>query len=121
MPVSKYFKGKGKEVMKDMQKRYGRKKGKEVFYATANKNDMTLKEGFDKQAFISGYIDKTAAPIGAGGGERLAINTGEAKRLELRRQMFQRKILQKKFTKALQDMLKTHKPDKIKATPGISG
>lgn len=40
MPLSKYFKGKGKQVMKDMQKRYGKKHGKEVFYATANKRHM---------------------------------------------------------------------------------
>jgi hypothetical protein len=37
MPLSKYFKGKGPSVMKDMSKRYGAKKGKEVFYATSNK------------------------------------------------------------------------------------
>ena len=37
MPLSKYFKGKGPSVMKDMVKRYGEKKGASVFYATANK------------------------------------------------------------------------------------
>ena len=37
MPLSKYFKGKGEKVMKAMQKQYGEKKGKTVFYATANK------------------------------------------------------------------------------------
>lgn len=36
MPLSKYFHGHGREVMKDMTKRYGAKKGKSVFYATAN-------------------------------------------------------------------------------------
>ena len=35
--LSKYFKGKGEKVMKAMQKQYGEKKGKTVFYATANK------------------------------------------------------------------------------------
>lgn len=41
MPVSKYYKGHGKEVMADMEKRYGDKKGKQVFYATANKRGLT--------------------------------------------------------------------------------
>jgi hypothetical protein len=40
MPLSKYFKGKGEQVMSDMQDRYGADKGKSVFYATANKNDQ---------------------------------------------------------------------------------
>jgi len=37
MPISKYFHGKGKKVMKSMKKTYGKEKGKSVFYATANK------------------------------------------------------------------------------------
>lgn len=37
MPLSKYFGGGGEKVMKNMTKEYGAKKGKEVFYATANK------------------------------------------------------------------------------------
>lgn len=37
MPVSEYYSGHGVQVMHDMIKRYGEKKGKEVFYATANK------------------------------------------------------------------------------------
>lgn len=37
MPLSKYFKGHGDEVMAAMKKEYGTKKGKSVFYATANK------------------------------------------------------------------------------------
>ena len=41
MPVSEYFKGSGEKVMKSMQKEYGEKKGKKVFYATANKEHMT--------------------------------------------------------------------------------
>lgn len=40
MPVSEYFKGSGSKVMKSMQSRYGDKKGKSVFYATANKRKM---------------------------------------------------------------------------------
>lgn len=38
MPVSKYFKGHGTEVMKKMKEEYGDKKGESVFYATSNKN-----------------------------------------------------------------------------------
>ena len=37
MPISEYYKGKGKQVMKSMRERYGAKHGKEVFYATENK------------------------------------------------------------------------------------
>lgn len=40
MPISEYYKGEGSKVMSSMQKRYGAKKGKEVFYATANKKGM---------------------------------------------------------------------------------
>ena len=43
MPVSKYYKGHGEEVMAAMTKEYGAKKGKEVFYATANKKGMKPK------------------------------------------------------------------------------
>lgn len=37
MPLSKYYKGKGEKVMEAMKKQYGKDKGKQVFYATANK------------------------------------------------------------------------------------
>lgn len=37
MPINKYFSGHGSEVMSNMTKQYGEKKGKQVFYATANK------------------------------------------------------------------------------------
>lgn len=36
MPLSKYFSGKGEQVMRDMESRYGSEKGKRVFYATVN-------------------------------------------------------------------------------------
>lgn len=42
-PISKYFKGKGEKVMSAMQKQYGEKKAKQVFYATANKNKKSPK------------------------------------------------------------------------------
>lgn len=38
MPLSEYFGGKGAEVMSKMKSKYGEKKGKNVFYATSNKN-----------------------------------------------------------------------------------
>jgi hypothetical protein len=41
MPVNKYFKGHGDEVMSAMAKEYGPKKGKSVFYATANSVDSS--------------------------------------------------------------------------------
>jgi len=37
MPINKYFKGHGDEVMRNMEKEYGPEQGKRVFYATANK------------------------------------------------------------------------------------
>lgn len=37
MPVSEYFHGGGEKAMKNMKQEYGEKKGKQVFYATANK------------------------------------------------------------------------------------
>jgi len=40
MPVGKYFKGSGEKVMRSMMGRYGAKKGKSVFYATAKKKSM---------------------------------------------------------------------------------
>ena len=40
MSVNKYFKGKGREVMESMRKRYGDKEGKKIFYATANARNM---------------------------------------------------------------------------------
>jgi len=43
MPVSEYFHGKGDAVMRSMVARYGSKKGKSNFYATANKKKMTPK------------------------------------------------------------------------------
>lgn len=42
MPVGKYFKGHGEEVMANMKKRYGSDKGKQVFYATANKRGLDV-------------------------------------------------------------------------------
>ena len=40
MPLTK----KGKEIMSAMDKEYGDKKGKQVFYATANKKKETPKK-----------------------------------------------------------------------------
>jgi len=39
MPISKYFKGHGSEVMASMRKQYG-DRAENVFYATANKKGM---------------------------------------------------------------------------------
>lgn len=43
MPISKYFKGHGNEVMADMKRRYKGKKATQVFYATANAKKMKPK------------------------------------------------------------------------------
>lgn len=41
MPLSEYFKGRGRQVMESMQDRYGDAKGKSIFYSTANKQNQT--------------------------------------------------------------------------------
>lgn len=37
MPIQAHFGGHGRKVMSSMEKEYGPEKGKQVFYATANK------------------------------------------------------------------------------------
>jgi ribosomal protein L9 len=37
VPIGSYYGGDGREVMAGMARRYGRKKGKRIFFATANK------------------------------------------------------------------------------------
>lgn len=51
MPVSKYYKGHGDQVMSNMKREYGSDEGKRVFYATANKKKMkpTSKRGGGKK------------------------------------------------------------------------
>lgn len=49
MPLSHYFKGKGEKVMSSMQKEYGGKKGKSVFYATAAKMGLTASKKKEKK------------------------------------------------------------------------
>jgi len=43
MPISEYYKGSGRKVMKSMKKRYGRKQGERAFYAVANARGMAPK------------------------------------------------------------------------------
>lgn len=40
IPIYKYFKGHGKEVMADMKAKHGDKAGEREFYATANARGM---------------------------------------------------------------------------------
>jgi len=44
MPLGEYFKGKGRKVLESMKKKYGEKKGKSVFYATAKTKKMEPKD-----------------------------------------------------------------------------
>mgnify|MGYP001588989177 CR=1 FL=1 len=53
MPLSKYYGGKGKEVMSNMKETYGSdEKAKQVFYAKANKDKKKSaskkRRGFDR-------------------------------------------------------------------------
>lgn len=50
MPVKEYFKGSGSKVMSKMKSKYGDEKGKSIFYATANKQDMNPKKGSKKSS-----------------------------------------------------------------------
>ena len=43
MPLSEYFKGDGRKVLADFVRRYGEKRGKRLFYATANKRGLAPK------------------------------------------------------------------------------
>ena len=44
MPIGRYYKGKGKEVMRKMREMYGKKRGEEIFYANAKKMGMEGKK-----------------------------------------------------------------------------
>jgi hypothetical protein len=44
MPISAYFKGKGKKVLQAMKEKYGKEKGERVFYATAKKQKQEPKK-----------------------------------------------------------------------------
>ena len=58
MPLSKYYSGHGSEVMQKMQKmtkKYGKKKAKSVFYATANKRKKH--KGKVQSALRSAFIN----------------------------------------------------------------
>lgn len=49
MPLKEYFGGKGEEVKKKMRRKYGKKKGDRVFYATANKRNLGPSDDFKKK------------------------------------------------------------------------
>lgn len=57
MPISKYFKGSGEEVMKGMKKKHG-KRAEEVFYRTANKMKMKPhgRKQFTEKHMKAGYM-----------------------------------------------------------------
>ena len=57
MPITGYFQGHGEDVMRNMKKQYGAKKGTSVFYATANKKGKTP-EAIDVTGFsnITGQV-----------------------------------------------------------------
>lgn len=48
MPIKDYYGGRGLEVMRQMVKKYGKKRGKEIFYATLNKMEAKKKKGKKK-------------------------------------------------------------------------
>jgi len=56
MPISAYYKGKGEKVLRGMVKKYGPKKGKEVFYATAKKQGLEPQQE-DKTPAVQKAID----------------------------------------------------------------
>ena len=63
MPLTEYFGGEGDTVMSKMTKRYGAKKGKQVFYATANARNQTPESNAPKGAPVT--PDKNWGDVGA--------------------------------------------------------
>ena len=55
MPIAKYYRGHGTKVMKEMKKRYGKKKGESVFYATAAKRGLKGSGTFSNKEVAMGY------------------------------------------------------------------
>jgi hypothetical protein len=49
MALSRYFKGHGEEVMANMKKEYGSKKGTSVFYATVNKKKKSQSNSYPEK------------------------------------------------------------------------
>ena len=43
MPVSEYYAGHGEEVLRNLIREYGKKKGTQIFYAMANKTGQKPK------------------------------------------------------------------------------
>ena len=56
MPISKYFGGHGREVMKSMKEEYGEEKGRKIFYATDNKRKAS-KRSKHHSAMDGKFID----------------------------------------------------------------
>lgn len=50
VPLSEYFKGDGRKVMADFVKRYGKVRGKQLFYATASKRGLAPKKKVKRKA-----------------------------------------------------------------------
>ena len=71
MPISRYFSGHGSQVMSDMKDRYGEKKGKQVFYATANKKSQNPagenENNKSSQANGAAAVERETADGGNGG------------------------------------------------------
>ena len=59
MPVSGYYAGKGEKVMASMQRKYGAKKGKKIFYATASRHG---KRPHNRQ--VDGVFDEKDLKVG---------------------------------------------------------
>lgn len=53
MPVSEYFRGKGKKVMKSLKSQYGDEKGEHVFYALSNRKSGMKPKGSLKSSVKS--------------------------------------------------------------------
>lgn len=65
-PISSYFGGHGKEVMRKMKKKHGSKKGESMFYATAKKRSAHGSSQFGPSDIARGYkVCYTAAELRA--------------------------------------------------------
>ncbi len=45
MPVKRYFRGRGEQVMREMKAKHGAEKGERMFYATAHEQGQMPREG----------------------------------------------------------------------------
>lgn len=82
MPISKYYSGHGRQVMKSMKEKYGEEKGERVFYATANKRGQTAEANPASPSSAAQQTNRRADRAGQGssGLSRRVLSNARARR-----------------------------------------